>query len=311
MPARPSTGMRTTRQYLVLTVMFLAVPLTALALVPTFPSGYRAFSDQNDPTNPLLYVVLVLVTTAVLLVLIKRSRLGLLKAVIFGAMGLGIFSITALFLMIAGAGELASMLLGTVISASLLFLLIKYPRWYVVNGAGLVIGIGAALILGLSLGILPSLILLTVLAVYDALSVYVTKHMLTLAEGVSDLGLPIVLVVPGRKGAEKQKLDLKDRSKDQDREVMLMGLGDAIIPSVLVISVAANLPPLSSTGWSHPALLVAVMTLITLLMGFLSLMFLISKGRPQAGLPFLNGSAIIGFALAYLLVYQDLGFGFG
>ncbi|MCX6651111.1 MAG: presenilin family intramembrane aspartyl protease [Methanomassiliicoccales archaeon] len=311
MPWCPSTGMRTARQYLVLTVMFLAVPLAALTLVPTVPSGYRAFSDQNDPTNPLLYVVLVLVTTAVLLVLIKRSRLGLLKAVIFGAMGLGLFSVVSLFLMLASTEELVSMVLGAIISGSLLYLLVKYPRWYVVNGAGLVIGVGAALILGLSLGILPSLILLTALAVYDALSVYVTKHMLTLAEGVSDLGLPIVLVVPGNKGAERKKLDLKDRSKDQDREVMLMGLGDTIIPSVLVISAAANLPALSSTGWPQPAMLVAVMTLLAILIGFLSLMFLIAKGRPQAGLPFLNGSAIIGFAMSYFLVYQDLGFGFG
>lgn len=303
--------MRTARQYLVLTIMFLAVPLTGLALVPTVPSGYRAFSDQNDPTNPLIYIAMVLVTTVIMLVLIKRSRLGLLKAVLFGAMGLGLFSITSLFLILAGADEMVSLIAGVAISATILFLLVRYPRWYVVNGAGLVMGIGAALILGLSLGILPSLILLTALAVYDALSVYVTKHMLTLAEGVSDLGLPIILVVPGRKGAETGKLDLKDRSKDLDRDVMLMGLGDIIIPSLLVISTAANLPPISSTGWPQPAMMVALMTLTSTLIGFLALMLLISKGRPQAGLPYLNGSAIIGFALSYLLVYQDLGFGFG
>jgi len=302
--------MRTARQYLVMTVMFLAVPITALALVPTVPSGYRAFQDQNDPTNPLLYVVLILVTTAVMLLLIKRSKLGSLKTILFAAMGLGLFSISSLFMMLAGVDENIAMFCGVLLSAFMLYLLIKHPLWYVVNGAGLLIGVGAALILGLSLGILPALLLLTMLAVYDALSVYVTKHMLTLAEGVGDLGLPIVLVVPGRKGAEKVKLDLKDRSKDADREIMLMGLGDAIIPSILVISAAANLPPLSISGWPQPAMLVAVMTLISLTLGFLGLMLLISKGRPQAGLPFLNGSAILGFALSYLLVYRDLGFGF-
>jgi len=290
--------------------MFLAVPLAALILVPTVPSGYRAFQDQNDPTNPLLYVLLILVTTGVLLFLIKRSRLGLLKALLFAAMGLGLFSIGSLFLMLGGADETLALLFGIALSAVMLFLLIRYPRWYVVNGTGLLIGIGATLILGLSLGILPALILLTALAVYAALSVYVTKHMLTLAEGVGDLGLPIVLVVPGRKGAEMKKLDLQDRSKDQEREVMLMGLGDAIIPSVLVISAAANLSPVSATGWPHPAMLVAASTLGALSVGFLCLMFLVSKGRPQAGLPFLNGSAILGYTISYLLVYQDLGFGF-
>jgi len=302
--------MRTARQYLVMTGMFLAVPVLALLMVPGVPSGYRAFSDQNDPTNPIIYIVLVLAMTGVLLLLIKRSRIGLLKAILFTAMGLGLFSIGSLFVMLAGVPEIPSLAFGALLAAFLMSLLIKFPRWYVVNGTGLVLGVGAALVLGLSLGILPSLILLAMLAVYDALSVYVTKHMLTLAEGVGDLGLPIVLIVPGKNVDQSKKLDLHDRSKDAEREMMLMGLGDAIIPSVLVVSAAANLSPVSSTGWSSPAMTVAVLTLGAVLLGFLSLMFLISKGRPQAGLPFLNGFAIMGYAAAYLLVYQDLGFGF-
>lgn len=302
--------MRTTRQYLVMASMFLAVPVAALLLVPGVPSGYRAFEDQNDPSNILMYVLLILATTGVLLILIKRSRLGLLKALMFTAMGLGLFSIGSLFLMLAGTSDLMAMVFGALLAGTLLTLLIKYPRWYVVNGTGLIMGTGAALILGLSLGILPALLFLTVMAVYDALSVYVTKHMLTLAEGIIDIGLPVVLTVPAKGGGKTVKLDLKDRSKDADRDVMLMGLGDAIIPSVLVISAAGNLPQISATGWAQPALLVALMTLAAITVGYLSLMFLISKGRPQAGLPFLNGFAIIGFALAYLVVYQDLAFGF-
>jgi len=302
--------MRTARQYLVMSSMFLAVPVLALLMVPGVPSGYRAFSDQNDPTNPIVYIVLVLAMTGVLLFLIKRSRIGLLKALLFTAMGLGLFSIGSLFVMLAGVAEIPSLAFGAFLAAFLIILLIRYPRWYVVNGTGLVLGVGAALVLGLSLGILPSLILLAILAVYDALSVYVTKHMLTLAEGVGDLGLPIVLIVPGKNGERVKKLDLHDRSKDAGREIMLMGLGDAIIPSVLVVSAAANLSPVSSTSWPSPAMTVAVLTLAAVLLGFLSLMFLISKGRPQAGLPFLNGFAIIGYTAAYLLVYQDLGFGF-
>jgi presenilin-like A22 family membrane protease len=302
--------MRTARQYLMMTAMFLAVPALALLVVPGVPSGYRAFSDQNDPTNPFIYIVLVLAMTGVMLLLIKRSRFGILKAVLFTAMGLGLFSIGSLFVMLAGVPEVPSLAFGIFLAAFLMLMLVKFPRWYVVNGAGLILGVGAALVLGLSLGILPSLILLTILAAYDAISVYITKHMLTLAEGVGNLGLPIVLTVPGKDGQRAEKLDLHDRSKDADREVMLMGLGDAIIPSVLVVSAAANLSPVSSTGWSSPAMTVAVLTLGAVLVGFLSLMFLISKGRPQAGLPFLNGSAIIGFTIAYLLVYQDLGFGF-
>lgn len=301
--------MRTVRQYAVLAVMFLAVPVSALLLVPTVPSGYRAFSDQNDPTNPFIYIALVLLMTGLMIFLIKRSRLGTLRALLMGAMALGLFSIGSLFMMIGGAGELTSLAFGAALAAVLLYLMVRHPRWYVVNGAGLILGAGAALILGLSLGPLPALILLAALAVYDAISVYVTKHMLTLAEGVGDLGLPIVLVVPGSKGAERRKLDLRDRSKDAERDVMLMGLGDAIIPSILVVSAAAHLPPVTATGWPQPAMIVALATLTGAFLGFVSLMFLISKGRPQAGLPFLNGLALFAYAASYLLVYRDLGFG--
>ena len=49
---------------------------------------------------------------------------------------------------------------------------------------GILIGAGVASIFGVSLDILPVIILLILLAVYDAISVYKTKHMITLAEGV-------------------------------------------------------------------------------------------------------------------------------
>jgi len=302
--------MRTARQYVLLIGMFLVVPLAALLVVPSVPSGYRAFQDQNDPTSPIVFIILVVGMTGAMLVLIKRARRGLLKALLMGALGVGLFSIGSLFLLLAGQGEAFSLGFGIALAAGVLTLMYKYPRWYVVNAAGLIIGAGAALVLGITLGILPSLILLTVMAMYDAISVYVTKHMLTLAEGVGDLGLPIVLVVPGRHGTGLAKLDLKDRSKDAEREMMLMGLGDVIIPSVLVVSAAANLSPVSGAGWPWPAMSVALLTLVAVTIGLAALMLLISKGRPQAGLPFLNGSAIIGYALSYLLVYQDLGFGF-
>jgi presenilin-like A22 family membrane protease len=43
--------------------------------------------------------------------------------------------------------------------------------------------------------------------------------------------------------------------------------------------------------------------------GFLALMTYVLKGNPQAGLPLLNGGAIIGYLLTYLLVFQNLSFG--
>jgi presenilin-like A22 family membrane protease len=39
------------------------------------------------------------------------------------------------------------------------------------------------------------------------------------------------------------------------------------------------------------------------------LMRFVLKGKPQAGLPLLNGGAIVGYALSYVLVYGSLSLG--
>jgi len=40
-------------------------------------------------------------------------------------------------------------------------------------------------------------------------------------------------------------------------------------------------------------------------------MKLVAGGNPQAGLPFLNGGALGGYALAYLLLFHNASLGLG
>ena len=69
---------------------------------------------------------------------------------------------------------------------------------------------------------------------------------------------------------------------------MFMGLGDLVMPTILVISA----PQFAAPAWGVlPALGAAVGTLV----GFAVLMGFVLKGNPQAGLPLLNGGAIVGF----------------
>jgi len=187
--------------------------------------------------------------------------------------------------------------------------LIFKPEWYVVNLAGFVVGTGAAIILGISFGILPVLILLVILAVYDAISVYKTKHMITLAEGVVPLKLPVMFVVPKTKGFKMADLDSKPLTAEpEEREAMFMGVGDAVIPAILTVSAYVFLPT-ASGSFQYASLVVALGVVVGSAIGFLVLMRYVLKGNPQAGLPLLNGGAIIGFLITYLLVYQNLGFG--
>ncbi|MCK5547471.1 MAG: hypothetical protein KAI64_00545, partial [Thermoplasmata archaeon] len=93
---------------------------------------------------------------------------------------------------------------------------------------------------------------------------------------------------------------LKEQLKEkEERDAMFMGLGDIIIPGVLVVAsyIATN------------NLLVPIATIIGTLVGFSVLMFYVLKGNPQAGLPLLNTGAILGFVVAYILIYNDLTLG--
>ena len=198
---------------------------------------------------------------------------------------------------------------GGVIGLLLVLLITYYPEWYVVDIVGILVSVGAMALIGISLAILPVLVLLVMLAVYDAISVYKTKHMIALADNVMEMRLPVLLVIPKdgkysfrQQGKLREQLDSGER-----RGAMFMGLGDIIIPGLLVISAFTYLPAGMMWGMEKP-LLVALGTLVGGLIGFSVLMRFVLKGNPHAGLPLLNGGTVAGYLISYLIVYGDLGF---
>jgi presenilin-like A22 family membrane protease len=368
--------------------IFLLVQLGALALVEPFQEeGHQVVEDTSDPSISIVYLLAILVMTALMLAAIKYGGASLLRLlIIFAGAYISFFVLQILVPsgvnptvggttvdVLAGAGALA-------IGLALYF----YPEWYVIDAAGILMGIGAAGLFGVNFGILPAVVLLTVLAVYDAVSVYGTEHMLTLAEGVMEMRVPVVLVVPlslsysfldsdppeslqeddeedsgedddtdseegketsdtgeetsdtgegddkpaltaerlaGLSPAELEQLE-PERLADLDeetleeldeetrehlqeamprRDAMFIGLGDAVIPTVLVASAALfvdtgptlSLPAISAT-------LPAVTAMVGTLLGLVVLLWLVAKGRAHAGLPLLNGGAIGGYLVGAL-----------
>jgi len=115
---------------------------------------------------------------------------------------------------------------------------------------------------------------------------------------VMELRLPILLVMPKTRGYSflKQRSLQAQLDSGEEREAMFMGLGDIVIPGVLAVSAKATL------GWG-----VGLGALLGGLAGFAVLMHFVLGGRPQAGLPLLNGGAILGWALAAFLLTGSLG----
>jgi len=301
-------------------LLFLLIQLGSLALVQTFfEQGYQAVENPDDPTNSLLYIGAILLATLGFLAAFKYDLDWIVRVVIVATSGLlAWYVFSALFPMVVAVG------LGSVVAIALWV----YPEWYVVDTAGVLMGAGAAGLFGITFGILPALVLLSVLAVYDAISVYKTEHMLDLADGVMDLRIPAILVIPlslsyslldeeaGMSDSAASAEDADDAENadgtddsvdatadddDDKRDVFFIGLGDAVIPGVLVASAAFFSP---APQFAVPIIqlnLPALLALVGTLGGLLVLMRMVMKGRAHAGLPLLNGGAIAGYILGSLL----------
>lgn len=277
--------------------LMLLVQLVALALSEPFEENeFKAFSNPEATSNAIYWIAVVLLFTLFIFIIIKMNKKWVIKLIIFFTVASTFyyvfFALFSRFLSLE-----TNFLLTLILSIGLTAILYKFPEWYVIDFVGVVIGAGASSIFGISLAIRPALVLLILLAVYDYIAVYRTKHMVALAEGVMDLRLPILLVFPKHLGYSF----LTEKFDKGEREAFFMGLGDAVIPTVLVISANTFL----KTGYYILPLIgklnvPAIGTIIGTFLGFAVLMGFVMKGKPQAGLPFLNGGAILGFVAGSL-----------
>lgn len=284
----------------------MLVQLAAIAFMD-FALGTedQVFENPENPAIAIYYILLVLGFTAIFLILIKYNRENLIRTIFFISIGFVIFFVAATTVAVFSADERVIMIIGTLIGAASVLAIWRYPEWYVIDSIGIVMSIGIVALLGISLSILPVLILLIGLAIYDAISVYRTKHMLTLADGVADMGLPILLVVPKKLPYScREKNPLAQRDMDGEREAFIMGLGDVIIPGLLPASAFWFLSSEKLLFEIPGNFFVAVCTIIGALMGLLILMRMLSRGDPHhAGLPFLNLGAIMGYFISYFAVF--------
>jgi len=221
-------------------------------------------------------------------------------------------------LQLATGPLLAALMLTTI----LMILLYVHSEWYVVNTVGVLVGSGVIVMLGVTF--VPTLIIVFMIAaaVYDAWAVYRSKHMLDLADTMIGLRLPILLVAPQEKGysfidetvSMKQKneaqpapprpMNTSQPKKKKGKDAMFMGLGDVIFPGMLVLSAAQYID--GSEGFQ-----IAMTTLLGGLIGYFVLMTYVARGRAQAGLPLLNGGAILGYVIGGMVLVGTAIFDFG
>ena len=334
--------------------MFVSTILIGLSVQPIYniPEA-RAFGEEGASKGAFVALELAMigVFTIVIIWLARRGLEFFIKAIVLFALWMSLFyavqPYVALVLYFLGLDTLFVVaILSIAISSGSIYLLHIFPEWYVVNGVGIMVGAGVITLIGVSF--VPVLIIgfMIAAAIYDYWAVNGSKHMLELADTMIDLKLPVLLVAPKNadysfieeddsvmrdKEIEVTKMDWEDpvpHIKNEEggptkgRDALFMGLGDVIFPGMLVISSVSFLPQtggevtyFSAFGVMYAdSLTVAMGTLFGGLLGYFALMTQVARGKPQAGLPLLNGGSILGylvsgyFALGIDNLWQDITF---
>ncbi len=269
----------------------IIVQLLALAFMPSFVMGdARVFENPSSTANPFVYVLLIVGFTLLLLIAIRLKKGWVVGGFILISVAMSIFYILATFL---------PLVVALLLTAVMLLLLRFYPEWYIIDILGIFICAGIGALFGISMTTLPAMLLLITLAVYDAISVYKTRHMVTLAEGVINVKAPLLFVVPKTPGysfREDQVSISKGQEAGKPKGAYFLGLGDAIMPTIMVISANWSLTAPGFYGVNIPA----IGAMIGTYLGFLGLL-MTSRDKPQAGLPFLDSGAILGFLVGCVL----------
>ena len=198
-----------------------------------YVSGLVVTTDANDLGNAAFFIGYILFGAVFMIILIRYFKsLGIIFqlmefVLISTSSSIVFYAFLRLFLSYAESTIIA-IIIALAFSGSRLF----FPQMK--NAAAIFATAGVGTIFGISMGILPLLIFLILLSVYDFLSVFATKHMVEMAEFIvkKDMAFTVTARAPPTKPGEKeQRIDL--------------GTGDMIAPIMMEVS-ALTFSPMAS-----------------------------------------------------------------
>ena len=234
-----------------------------------------AFQNPEEVSNSLLLFVYILLMTGVLLLIIRFKK-SLLR--VFEAMAIFFASWIAFDFLIPYwlIGE--NIPWGLVLALALTAWKMLKPTILSQNVALIFALSGAGAIIGGSLGVLPIIVFLLILSIYDFISVFWTKHMVYLAKAITERPMAFTAAVP-----------LKTKKVSH---VFQLGGGDLVMPLILSVSVLGRLG-------LYQAALTTLGSLVAL--GILFAYVLKHPGEPLPALPPVSAGACLGLVAGIIL----------
>lgn len=240
-------------------------------------------NDDPDAIENSLFIFAYIVGVAVAIIIAIRFLSDKWIYYIFKAVeSLAIFGTSIIVFM-----TFYDSLLILPLAALIVLLRIVIPKHlWLRNFTSIIATAGAGAVLGVSLGIIPVMVFMILLSVYDFIAVFKTKHMVKMAKAISSKNLSFTYAIP---------------TKEHTFE---LGTGDLVIPLVFAASLleAANLnPAMEFPFYFIPPIVILIASLI----GLLWTMDYVSK-RPGTALPALPPQTIL--MLLAFVVLKLVGF---
>lgn len=233
------------RQLIQIVAMFMLVQFTGLLLATQVFTGTSYVQVQGVQTvssslNALFYIAYIVVFSVVLIIIFKiykGDKLFLLLegAVVFVASFIVfLVSISALqgaaFSNLYGNGSVVSLAIAAVLAFVLVFAKYRMPRLR--NLTAMIASIGVGLVLGLSFSFVAAMVFMVILAAYDFIAVFITKHMIALGNLAVEKNLSFLIMVNEVEAFPVAQLSRSQRKEYEDTKKEAKGQGNTMTKSL-------------------------------------------------------------------------------
>jgi len=241
--------------------------------------------QPSDVGNSFIFLVYVVVVAVAVVLIIRYMKWA---ATLFRVLELVMIFITSslvFFVILAYLNVQYAYEITLAISILLVVLKFAYPR--VKNVTAIISSAAVGALFGFSFDIIPTILFVFLISLYDVISVFVTKHMVYMAKEMRRMDLSFTI-----SSREKRYVREKGKRKEEEFSVEL-GSGDMAIPLMLAVSVYRSFGLIDSLA-----------VVLGSALGLVVVLYYVTRKRVfLPALPPLCFSGLLFFGLASMLVH--------
>ncbi len=300
-------------------VQFFGLFLIALQFNDISISAVNTTSVITSPQTAVYFVIYIIIATIILLFVMKKFKniFSLLETFVIFLTGFYFFMELLSPLAISDTLSYVILALAFILGISLILIKRKWAKTR--NMVAMISAIGFGTVLGMGFSFEIALAFMGIMAVYDFVSVFITKHMVKLANAAIENNLALLVdsteveAVPKKSLSKEQMKQYNDMKKEEPKNGKNTKIikemdkkGYALIPSSSALGTGDMIFPLMvavSAFKVHYNFVLSIFIVIGSIFGLLLTMFILNKYKRAlpAIPPLLFG--ILVFLLIYYLIF--------